>query len=405
MYITGNVDLGGTFGATAGTDLNYVLGTYYSLFSRQVVSSNGKQLETIERPGELVNMILNQTLNPAEKRGLANTLGYYNDIAGTVAGELDATYNICQAINTGAASNILLGNNGKSFTFALPIIGLLNANKMLPLFNGDWTVELTVNDIRNWLVGKTVLANAAIPNITFSISNLELVFDQLTLTPESFAMVMQNYPEKMYIKSQSYDFGSAASFTVTPSALDIPVNVKRSSLKQILLYFTQADLVDKTFGGVNPNINDIVFITNGNQYPQRPIRVNINPSEVWSQVSKSWGSMYSNSHSGCMGKMEFCRRTTGSNNYYGALVTGAAADADYGQIITASNKFYMAIDTELINFDSDSLYSGIPMGVNSNFRVNIGGLTTTSVCTPMFWFCYDSIIEFDLINSINSVIC
>ncbi len=30
-YITGNVELGGTFGGTAGTDLCYVLGTYYSI--------------------------------------------------------------------------------------------------------------------------------------------------------------------------------------------------------------------------------------------------------------------------------------------------------------------------------------------------------------------------------------
>ena len=105
MYITGNCDLAGTFGATADTDMNYVLGTYYSMFSRQVVSSNGKQLETIERPGELVNMILNQTLNPSEKKGMANNLGFFCDLGS----DGDYTTNICQAINANTTGYFIRG--------------------------------------------------------------------------------------------------------------------------------------------------------------------------------------------------------------------------------------------------------------------------------------------------------
>ncbi len=399
MYITGNVDLAGNFGAGgAATDLCYVLGSYYSLFSRQVVSSNGKQLETIERPAELVNMILNQTLNPAEKRGLANSLGFNNDIAG---GEGDATLNICQAINTDVASNILAGGAGKSFSFALPVIGLLNASKFLPQVNGDWTLELTVNAIQNWLVGKTAAAVTAIatPTITFTISNLELVYDCLTLTPESYAMVMAQYPEKLYIKSQSYDFNASPSMAVTAGAYDIPCNIKRSSLKQILFYFNQNDCIDKSFGAVNPNLNDFVFITNGNQYPIRPVRVNINPSEAFNQVQKAYGSLYSGSHGGCMGRMEFARRSNGNNQYYSALTTATPAN-----ILVASNKFYLAIDTELINYDSDSLYSGIPMGVNSNWRINISETTAATTVVLYSWMVYDAVIQMDLINGINDVI-
>ena len=399
MYLTGNIEFTGNFtGAVAGTDMMYILGSYYSIFSRQVVSSNGRQLETIERPGELVAMILNQTCNPAEKVGMANNFGFFNDKP--TATEGDATYNMTQYINTGTAGSSSLANSGRSISFALPIIGLLNSAKFVPLINGDISIELTINALSNWLLGGSALATTAIgASVTFTIQNLELVFDQITLTPESYQTIMQNYPEKIHIKSQSYDFASSASFTVTPSAIDIPINIKRSSLKQIIFYFNQSDCADKTFGGVNPNLNDIVFITNGQQYPQRPIRVNINPSEVFNQVQKAYGSLYSNSHGGSMGKMEFCRRTTGSNNYYATVDNSAVTNYQ-----TAANKFYLAIDTELVNYDSDSLYSGIAMGVNSNFRLNIGDTATAKLCTLMSWFCYDAIIEFDLVNQITSVI-
>lgn len=399
MYLTGNVDLAGNFGA-GGTDVDicYVLGTYYSLFSRQVVSSNGKQLEAIERPGELVNMILNQTLNPAEKRGMANTMGFNNDLP---AGEGDATLQICQPINTGNASTLLMGGNQKSFSFALPVVGILNSSKFLPCINGDWTVEYTINALSNFLVGKTAAANTAITTgtITFNISNLELVYDQITLTPESFALVMQNYPEKLYIKSQSYDFTSSPPLAVSTGSYDIPCNIKRSSLKEVLFYFNQHNCIDKSFGAVNCNLMDYTFQTNGTQYPIRPVRVNINPSEVFNQVAKSYGSLYSNDHGGSMGRLEFCRRSNGNNQYYATLTNAVPAN-----ITIASNKFYLAIDTEIINYFSESLYSGIPMGVNSSWRINISETTADTTVVLYAWLVYDAIIEMDLVNGINSVI-
>lgn len=415
MYITGKCDLSGAFtGAAAGTDFMYVLGSYWSHFSRYVVSSNGKVLETIERPSELINMMLNMTLNPAERKGLANSLGFFNDIA---TSDGDVTLNICQPINTGTASVALLPNNGKTWTFALPLIGLLNCAKQIPLINGDIQIELTINSLANWLVGRTDLATTAIgATVAFALTEMELVFDQLQLTPESYAMVMAAYPEKMYIKSESFDFGSGSPITGAGS-VDIPVNSKRSSLKQVLCYFNQTYLVDKTYGGINPNASDIVFITNGQQYPQRPIKLN-NPSECYMQVQKSFGSIYSNNHSGSIGKAEFCRRnnTTGNNLYMAGLLDarGAGVDTTYGatagavgNIIGASNKFYISIDTELINYDTDSLYSGIPMGVNSNFRLNVANsltLVAGDSCIPYFWLCYDAVIEFDLINGITNII-
>lgn len=412
-YVTGQVDVSG-LAAGAGTDMYTILGSYYSLFSRQVISSNGKPLETIERPGELVNMLMNMTLNSAEKKAMSNNFGFANDIivaANTYEG--DVTLNICQLINTATAgaSAVLLPNNGRTFTFALPLIGLLNCAKQIALVNGDITIELTMNTVSNYLVGNTILAMAPIlaGTVTVALSNMEFVYDQLTLSPQSYAMVMHAYPEKIYIKSESYDFGTgpviAAGFS---GSVDIPVNQKRSSLKSVFMYFNQSDLIDKSFGGINPNGTDLVFISNGTQYPQRPIKLS-NPSECYNQIQKTFGSLYSNNHGGSCGKLEFCRRstTTGSSLFYPAAVLPTpATDVGFNQILSLANKFYVAIDTEILNYDSESLYSGVQMGVNSNFRLNIASPTATGQSiTPYYWLCYDSIIEMDLINGITSTIC
>lgn len=393
MYVTGNAAV--TLpGSTTNTDRVFMIGSYYSMFSRQVVSSNGKVLETIERPAELVNMLLNMTLNPAEKKGLANSFGFYNDLA---AGEGDVTSNYCQPMNTPDVANETgnLTDNGLKFTFAIPLVGILNCSKILPLINGDITIELTLNNISQILAGNTAGGTTGIAASTLTLTNCELVLDQLNLTPESYALVMQNYPEKLYIKTQSYDFGSISIPSGAVGAVDIPVNIKRSSLKEVLTYFNDAGSVDKSFGGSNPNGSDLVFITNGVQYPQRPIKLT-NPSECYNQVQKSIGSLYSNSHSGSCGKAEFCRRMS-PNPYYLVSATTIANVPNY------ANKFYLAIDVELLNYDTDSLYSGIPMGVNSNFRLNIETALPRN-CTQYYWMVYDAVIEMDLINGITNVI-
>ena len=49
-YLTGRVDF--TVGGTVNTQKSYVLGSLYSLFSRQVIRSNSQILETIEQQDE-----------------------------------------------------------------------------------------------------------------------------------------------------------------------------------------------------------------------------------------------------------------------------------------------------------------------------------------------------------------
>lgn len=385
MYLTGNLDFEGTLGV-AGTDTYAVLGSYYSMFSRQVVSANGQVLETIEKPGELTNTLINMTMNAAEKISQSNSLGTYSP-----AIETDATSNISFYVN----DNTNAPNNSKTVCFAFPIIGVLDTLKYIPMWNSNIDLELTLNDIKNWFASILGAAdNVALGLITPKLYNLELVFDSIELTPESFNMVMADYPQKVIIKSQSYLFGSS-SVSNAQGSCDVPINARLTSMKQLITYFNQSDCADKTFGGVNPNLNDIVFITNGKYYPQRPIKAT-NPSEVYMQIQKSFGSIKSYSHSGSIGRAELCRRNK-ANNYY---MTPVIAKGDLDNF---GNKFYLSIDTEVINANKKTLFNGIPTGVNSNIRLNIGD-ALDKVMTCYYWCAYDVLLEFDFTTGITRAI-
>ena len=394
MYLTGNLDISGLTG-TADTDTYAILGSFYSVFSRQVVNANGTVLETIERPGELVNMLLNMTMNSAEKMAQSNSFGTGGQIplvtptSSTASNNYipDGTGNITFEIRSST-----LPNNGTTLTFAIPIIGVFDAVKYLPMWNSNIDLELTINALTNWLT--TVDGTGSLTNAGFSLYNLELVFDSIELSPESFGMVMSNYPQKVVIKSQTYLAGTGALAT-NSGGQDISINARLSSMKQLFFYFSQSDLADQSFGAVNPNANDVVFITNGKYYPQRPVKLT-NPSEVYMQIQKSFGSIKTYSHSGAIGKSELCRRNKANNWYFTPNKTKSDLDK-FG------NKFYLAIDTEIINTNKNSLYNGIQTGVNSNIRLNIADSLDQSM-TCYYWCAYDALLEFDFTTGITRAI-
>jgi hypothetical protein len=392
MYLTGQLDISGLTAPNGTSNIFDLLGTYYSLFSRQVVNANGTVLETIERPGELVNMLLNMTMDSGQRLAQQNSIG-----TSAVGNVLGLTFN---NLNT-ALSNVGNTGNGLTQTFSIPIIGIFDAMKYMPMWNSNIDLELTLNNISNILVA-VGSANTAGSVPVMTLSNLELVFDTIELSPESFTMVTANYPQKVVIKTQTYLSGTGSIQTGASGGQDIPINARLSSLKQLYFYFNQSGLADGTFGGLNPNGQDVVFITNGKYYPQRPIKLT-NPSEVYMQQRKSFGSVKSVFNSGSSLKRNFARRQTGNRLYNDPILAANAQSLVSTTSGPVANQFYLAVDTEIINTNKASLYNGIQTGVNSNIRLNIANdLTATMTC--YYWCCYDALLEFDFMTGITRAI-
>ena len=81
---------------------------------------------------------------------------------------------------------------------------------------------------------------------------------------------------------------------------------------------------------------------------------------------------------------------------YAGTITGKAT------LQTIGNKFYLSIDTEIINTNKDSLYNGIQTGVNSTIRLNIADSFTANV--TCYWCCYDVLLEMDFVSGITRAI-
>ena len=143
-------------------------------------------------------------------------------------------------------------------------------------------------------------------------------------------------------------------------------------------------------------------------YPQQLVKAD-RPSECFMQNQKSFGSLYSTSHSGSATKYNFAKASnvggataTGEYAVYNAAPVGMAA-----WIVAANaNKWYQALDLEIINSLKETLYTGISTkGSTNTLRLNIGSQGLAAQPHAVHFFsCFDVILEFDYANQIVNVI-
>ncbi len=204
---------------------------------------------------------------------------------------------------------------------------------------------------------------------------------------------------QVVLKSQSYTYGSSSIPAQQNSGtLDIPFQIKVNSLKQLFWYSQPSDAAEKTLAGVNPNLENWNFVVNGISYPQRPVQAKY-PAEAFLQNQKSFGSVYSTSHSGGASRTEFNTASTAYNNYYRPYNNLPA------NLESRANKWYQCLDLETMNSNKESLYSGISTnGTTSTLRLNIASQIANVVHNVHYWSCQDVMIVMDMNAGITSVV-
>lgn len=381
-YLMGTVTF--EHAGAVGTNTSYLLGSWYSLFSRQVVrSGSGYVLETIDNPGHLANAVTSLTMNAADKVCLENSFGF-NNIYPTA--NLGVQINVTSDINS---------NGEKNFTFAIPLIGILNNAKLWPAWNaGDLEIELTLAPIASYISS----ADPAITVTKTTLQNLEYVAECLELAPEAYNMVMAQNPEKVVLKTQTYSYGSSSIPGGQSGSIDIPFQIKVNSLKQLIWYASPSNAIEKNFGGVNPNLENWNFIVNGISYPQQPVKAKY-PSEAFMQNQKAFGSTYSSQHSGNQQRLQFNTASTAYNSYHRAY------NNTYANIEERASKWYQCLDLETINSNKESLYSGISTnGTTSTLRLTINTALAGTAHNVLYWSCQDVMVVMDMVSGITSVI-
>ena len=81
------------------------------------------------------------------------------------------------------------------------------------------------------------------------------------------------------------------------------------------MWSSPSNALDKNYGGVCPNLSNWQLIIGSTSYPQQAVKAD-RPSECLMQNQKSYGSIYSTSHTGSSLKRTFSKASTAGGEYY-----------------------------------------------------------------------------------------
>ena len=386
LTVNFTVDYTGVTGGVAGAEASYVLGYAYSHFSRQVVRPiSGQPIETIDNPSLLANAILNMTMDSFEKLALSTTLGF-------------------NAIEPFSNLGVLIENVTSSLTqsFSLPLMGCLNTSKLIPAFITDIEIDLTLNNLSNFLSSVSTATPNSVPT-GYTIRNVELVCEAITLEESGMQQILAMFPGAFKLKSQSYLYGSSTlTASQQPGTFDITYSHSLNSLKQFIWWSSPSNAWELNYAGVNPNLSSWQLLIGSTAYPQQLVKT-VRPSECFMQNQKSFGSLYSTSHCGSATKYNFAKASTAGGEYLG-YVQKPGTYAGFLSDLNAS-KWYQALDLEIINSLKETLYTGISTkGSTNTLRLNITRALAAVTHAVHFYSCFDIILEFDYANQMRNVI-
>ena len=391
----GTAPSGNTLVSGTGGDGIAILGNALSYFSQQVVKPvSGQWQDTILYPGLISNTIMNLTTTPIEKEGMIS-FGFDSDYlsAGyTNRGDI--------IVNTSTSAN-----QTQTFyrSYSVPILGILNTNKLIPLFVDEHEINLTLNNTNNFIVTLFTTANTTYGG--WQIDEVEIVGDVLTLEESGFNQLLQLYPNGMSIKTESYLYGTSSLPSGGSGSYDITYSHGLNSLKKFIWWSSPSGQWEQLYGGVNPNLQSWQLMIGSTAYPQLPCK-SYSLAEVFYQNQKSFGSFYSTGHCGSVDRpsMSKCSKKGTSkftfefSNYTATAPTFLQAIAQVAS--TRSNKYYNTLDVEIINQLKNSLYSGISTkGTTNLFRINVGEELAAVVHAITFYSVYDAVITYDWVNN------
>jgi len=233
---------------------SYLIGSGYSHFSRQVWTaiSSCTKMETIQNPGQLFNAVMNMTVDANTKQNGEPTMGFANG-GYTNYGRSITTNDVIQS-------------------YSLPLIGIMNTNKLLPAFISDFQLDLTLDAITNYIVTATDITSALPTGV--AITNVEIVCEVLTLEASAMAELLRDYPGIIRMKSSSYLFGSSQLSALDSGVKDIIYSHSLNSLTEFIWWASPSDASDKTYGGVNSNLGSggYQLIINSMPHPVQPVK-------------------------------------------------------------------------------------------------------------------------------------
>ena len=377
---------------SAGANRITILGNALSYFSQQVVRSTGGQWQdTIVQPGLISNTIMNLTTTAIEKEGMIS-FGY--DGSG-FAGGFSNTGDFVENVGVAGSTTEYMFRS-----YSVPLLGVLNNNKLIPLFVDEHEINLTINEHSKFVV--QFLETAGATYAGFQIDEVEIVADILTLDDAGFNELAKLYPNGMSIKTESYLYGTSSLPAQANGSYDITYSHGVNSLKKFIWWASPStNYWELLYGGVNPNLQSWQLMIGSTAYPQLPCK-SYSLAEVFYQNQKSFGSFYSTGHCGSVDRVGMAKcslkGTTKFTAEFSNYVATKPSKAN-STLSTNTSKYYNSLDVEIINQLKNNLYSGISTKGTSNlFRINVAETLANVAHTITFYSVYDAVLTYDWVN-------
>lgn len=352
---------------------------FFSPFQRLETQFGSVTVDSINNYHQVSNMLVNTTMDWAQKYGNAYNYGYSPSALLTAA------------VTTEEMDGFIISATGAPLTQVLSLAGPLPClltnitDKLLPLFAmPTLSMVLTIDSTSNSLV------NAGSSITLYELSNVELCFDFIELGSDVDAMV-RGMGDKIYIKSQSFSNSSVTVPIGTSGSQSYIFNNRYASVKGAIVIFSgNNNVVTANVGNGLFDARDITSETgsislnvSGVQYPQKPYSMVNNKASVMMELRKVMGSIYDKNNTLSINSREYIALDTNITN------------------INQPAKFYIGFNLQKLH--SNALLTGISTN-NSNISVNIEQ-TVTTVATRQcnLILAYDALIEIDLVNKQSSV--
>ena len=145
--------------------------------------------------------------------------------------------------------------NNETHSYSIRLIGCLYTAKLIPAFITDIEIDLTVNNLSNFIVPITpATANTFVTG--FTIKNVELVCESITLEASGMQQILAMFPGAFKLKSQSYLYGSSSlAASAGIGTYDITYSHSLNSLKQFIWWSSPSNAWEGNYAGVCPNLS------------------------------------------------------------------------------------------------------------------------------------------------------
>lgn len=374
----------------------------YQPFIRVDTLFNSNVVESINNFNSVAHALTNLNMSISDKMGVQSGFGYYEQVH-TGGATLGAFFDVSTTNENTDGLTIqtttgLTAPASKDYFLSAPLPCLLsNAEKLIPLNGTNIRLQFTLDALSNITAqasaqGTQISATAATAQVPFSaisISNFEVVYNQIQFPPQIERQIL-SIP-KIRIKTSSYATGLTTIPSGTSGTSNLVYNLRYASIKAMVLLLggSSAQTANKLMDSVDITNNNgsYNFQVNGIYYPQNPLSTANNRGGILMELRRAMRNMYTGNNSMAIDNNEWL--------YTDAAITNAIAATNTKVNIPA--KFYVGVNTE--KMDTPALFTGIS-SQNSPITaiINIGGTATVNSYSPILMLYYDAIIEIDTLT-------